>query len=548
MEERVWRCGLYVRVSTDMQASKEFSSLETQEDVLRTFVAEKNERRSPGEPRWEVAHVYSDTKSAKDTHRPRFQEMLRDVEAGLINLIVFLRLDRFSRSLRDFLNLQDFLKEHGCGFASKHDPMLDTSSPHGELITRILLVLAEYERKLTGARIKEKCAWRASQGLWKGGNVLGYELSVKPKGTLAPNDREAEVVRYLFHEYLECGSCRETARRANARGFTTKAYASKKGREHPGGAFTATAAWKVLVNPVYTGRIKYAGETYPGKHPAIVDQETWDAVQRKLRLEAPRKRFRSRPRQHSFILEGLAECGRCGSSLYPHYVVTRGVRRYYYRCKGKYNGAAECPVPVVEARQLEELVLEEVRRLACVPEEFERAVSAAEQGARQAAAHIRDGLRQHRAKLARVRAEEARLVGVLKQAGLDDKTSPRAVLAEIAELQAGVEAEEEAVRDLEAQLRSDQRAHVNRAAVHDGIALMHALLDRLTPEEQAQLVRTYVGRVTFTPEKVQVFFYDDPSPWAASSPEASRSPEEPVAASQGSPGSRVFQVVPSGGA
>ncbi|MCI0342679.1 MAG: recombinase family protein [Planctomycetales bacterium] len=547
MTEKVWKCGLYVRVSTDMQASKEFSSLETQESVLRAFVAEKDERRGPGEPRWEVVRLYTETKSAKDTNRPVYQSLLRDIEAGAVNMIVVLALDRLSRSLPDFLNLQDWLHSRGCGFVSKRDPMLDTSL-HGELITRILLVLAEYERKLTGARIKEKCAWRAQQGLWKGGQVLGYDLSTKPKGTLVPNEREAEVVRYLFHEYLECSSCRETARRANARGFTSKAYASRKGRQHPGGPFTATAAWKVLINPVYTGRIRYGGETYPGKHPALVDERTWEAVHRKLKLEAPKKRFRSRPRQHTFILEGLAECGRCSSALYPHYVVTRGVPRYYYRCKAKYNGALECSVPVVEASQLEELVLEEVRKLACVPEEFERAVAHAEEDACQVGRHVRDGLRQHRAQLARLRGEEERLVGVLKQAGLDEKSSPRAVLAELTELQARAEAEEEAVRELDEQLRTDQRVSVNRAAVRDGVALMHAVLDRLTLEEQAQLVRTYVRRVTFTPEKVQVFLYDDPSPWAGETAGALRDRLERVAASQDHSGARVFQVVPSGGA
>ena len=175
-KEQTLRCAIYVRVSTDLQANKEFSSLDTQEDVLQAFVRQKNEARYANDPQWVVVKVYREAKSAKDTNRPRFQEMLRDAEAGVINMIVFLRLDRFTRSVRDFLDTQVRLKECGCGFVSRNEPMFDTSSPHGEAMTLILLVLGQLERKLTSDRVKRKIAWRAEQGLWNGLPVLGYDM------------------------------------------------------------------------------------------------------------------------------------------------------------------------------------------------------------------------------------------------------------------------------------------------------------------------------------------------------------------------------------
>ncbi|MBI3097982.1 MAG: recombinase family protein [Planctomycetes bacterium] len=248
---KVWNCALYVRVSTDRQASKEFSSLDTQEDVLRQFVKEKNEREEPSGTKWTIVKVYSEAKSAKDTNRPVFQQMLRDIEAGLVNMIVFIRLDRFSRSLRDFLNLQDFLRDHGCGFISKHDPMLDTSSPHGEFIVRLFLMLAEYERKLTSARVKEKMGWRATQGLWNGGQILGYDLSRNPTGTLVVNEKEAAIIRYLYRTYAETRSLRQTAKLANEKGHRTKSYLSRTNQQHEGVRFNKYTVWQTLINPVY---------------------------------------------------------------------------------------------------------------------------------------------------------------------------------------------------------------------------------------------------------------------------------------------------------
>ncbi|MCI0341668.1 MAG: recombinase family protein [Planctomycetales bacterium] len=512
VDQKAWRCGLYLRVSSDRQASKEFSSLETQEDVLQALVREKNEKRAPDDPEWKIVKTYSEAKSAKDTHRPRFQEMLRDVEAGEVNMIVFLRLDRFSRSLRDFLNLQDFLKEHGCGFASRHDPMLDTSSPHGEFITRLLLMLAEYERKLTGARIKEKCAWRAAQGLWSGRQVLGYDLTRNPTGRIVPNPAEAEVVRFLFQKYAETRSLRLTAKAANERGYRTKAYVSRTGHRRGHREFEKNAVWWVLTNPVYVGKIALRDEVFEGKHEPVLPKDLWDEVQQILKSEAQHPAVGQRPRKRPFLLEGLVWCGRCGSALIPSYSRSRtGDWHYYYRCRSKYTGGPECKAPAVQADQIEGLVEAEVRKLARTPELLEEALEYARSQASTVGKDLRVRIQARRIELAKIEAEEKNLVNFIRAGGIAaEEKAPAALIEDLRGLRERIEATREEADALEAKLRSDGASPVDPEAIGDGLAFMDAVLDLLSPEEKARLLRTFVQRVTYTPERVQLFLFNEP--------------------------------------
>lgn len=262
MEKIVKKCGLYVRVSTDLQAMVKDGSLDTQVDTLKKFVELK--KATSGES-WDVTEVYREEgKNGKNTDRPEYQRMLSDIQSGRITMLLCVKIDRVSRSLMDFYHLHELLERHEVGFISLHENW-DTSSPMGRFGLKLTLAVAELEREQTGERVSEKIAWRAGEGLWNGGRVLGYDLDPNEKGVLRANETEAAVVRFLFARYLETQSMYETARLANADGYRGKSFQSRRGVLHEGKPFTKTDVDRILRNPVYIGKIRQKGQLFAGR-------------------------------------------------------------------------------------------------------------------------------------------------------------------------------------------------------------------------------------------------------------------------------------------
>ena len=210
------RCGIYVRVSTSRQALVKEGSLETQEDRLRAYVKVRNNENEE----WKAIDVYKEAKSGKDADRSEYQRLIADIKNGRINTVICTKIDRISRSLLDFYKLYDIFQKHRVDFVSLEENF-DTSTPAGRAMLKITLVFAELEREQTSSRTKEKMAWRAEQGLWNGGQVLGYDLESENKGILQPNKAEIELVNLIFKTYLETKSFRKTAELLNGKGYRT---------------------------------------------------------------------------------------------------------------------------------------------------------------------------------------------------------------------------------------------------------------------------------------------------------------------------------------
>jgi len=511
--EKTWNCGLYVRVSTDNQASKEFNSLDTQKDVLLTFVKEKDEKRAPDATRWRVVKIYEEAKSAKDTNRPRFREMLQDIENGLINMIVFIRLDRFSRSLHDFLNLQEFLKAHHCRFISKYDPELDTSTAHGEFIINLFLSLAQLERRLISERVKVKIEWRAKQGLWNGGQVLGYDLSTDPKGKLIPNTEEARIVQFLFETYCETKSLRLTAKQANTRGYRTKQYTSRTGKMHGGNNFTKGVIYHILQNSVYKGKVQLKDKNFNGKHKPIIAKNLWDTVQESLTEDARHRPSDAKPRTHIFMLEDLGFCGLCGSSLMPHYTKTRGEYRYYYRCRAKYNGGKgdDCTLPVIQANQLEDLISKEIRKIANSHELLATALEYAKSVSKNKGSGNQARLRAKQGELKKLQANRQNLLLFIQAGGFknNEKNTPEEIVTNLEDIRQKIKGVEEQISDLKVSLKSEKKSIIDPEAIQDSLTFFDIVYDFLSHEEKATLIKTFVQRFTYTPEEVQIYIYND---------------------------------------
>lgn len=179
-------CGLYVRVSTDRQAI-EGESLEEQEQRLREFCRQRN---------WNIVKVYCEEgQSPKDTNRPKFKELLKDVESGVINTVIVKKLDRLSRSIIDFESIYHFFESRNVDLVSLHENF-DTTTAMGRAVIRIVMVFAQLEREQTSERTLDVLEHRAKEGLWNGGYPpFGYDLN---DGHLVVNPKEAEIVRTIF--------------------------------------------------------------------------------------------------------------------------------------------------------------------------------------------------------------------------------------------------------------------------------------------------------------------------------------------------------------
>jgi len=160
------KAAIYTRVSTDTQAEVEFNSCATQESKIRSFIKSQNNI--------EVYKVYSDAGySGANTDRPALQEMLRDIHNGKIDIVIAYKIDRLTRSPKDFYHLVEVFDNNNVSFLSITE-RFDTSTPSGRLLRNIMLTFAQFERELISERIRDKIFEKAKKGLW-------YNIAMKRK-------------------------------------------------------------------------------------------------------------------------------------------------------------------------------------------------------------------------------------------------------------------------------------------------------------------------------------------------------------------------------
>ena len=217
------RVGLYARVSTDRQAQIKDGSLDTQLDMLGKYVEIKD---MGDEEEWKVVKTYREEgKSGKDTNRPEYQKMLKDVEQDTINVLLCTKIDRISRSLLDFYHLFEVLAAHEVTFISLNEQW-DTSSPMGRFAMKIVLAGAELEREQTAERTREKMQWRAEQGWCNGGQILGYDIDPEEPGIPKANEEEKKLILLIFETFAKEKSYHRVAQIINQKGYRTKCYTS----------------------------------------------------------------------------------------------------------------------------------------------------------------------------------------------------------------------------------------------------------------------------------------------------------------------------------
>lgn len=345
------RCGVYTRVSSDEGLQQAFSSLDAQRDACEAYVASQ---RTEG---WVLlADHYDDGGfSGGSLERPALRRLLADIEAGRIDVIVCYKIDRLSRSLVDFAKLVEVFDRHDVTFVSVTQAFSTTTSM-GRLTLNILLSFAQFERELTGERIRDKIAASKQRGLWMGGSVpLGYDVRNRK---LVVNEAEAATIRRVFEGFAAIGSATRLVKKLQAERVTTKrSRLIDKG-----------SVYKLLNARVYLGEVVHKGNVYPGEHQGIIPRDLWDAVHTILK-ESPRTRANRNRAQSPALLRGLIFSD--GRALSPSYTRRRGRLYRYYVAQRVLKGDAagdDSVVRRVSAAAIETAVIAQVRALLCQPE------------------------------------------------------------------------------------------------------------------------------------------------------------------------------------
>ncbi len=314
------RCAIYTRKSTEEGLEQEFNSLDAQREACEAYI---KSQKGLG---WICLNrSYDDGGlSGGNMSRPALQDLLADVEAGLVDLVVVYKVDRLTRSLADFAKIVERLDDNSASFASVTQ-QFNTSTSMGRMTLNVLMTFAQFEREVTAERIRDKIAASKKKGMWMGGAVpLGYDNVDK---ALVINKSEAQTIRLLFDLYLELDSVKELAIRAEQIGVRTKVR-TVKGEPVGGLPFSRGHLYQMLKNPLYVGKVAHKGNVYEGLHEGIIDPETWDAVQVSLKSKAsPRKRATNVKDIH--LLTGILY-DEYGERLSPTHAVKNGKRYRYY--------------------------------------------------------------------------------------------------------------------------------------------------------------------------------------------------------------------------
>ena len=357
MRKQTKRCAIYTRKSSEEGLDKEFNSLEAQRE------SGENKIRSQKHEGWEIIpDRYDDGGISGGTmERPALQRLLEDIKAGKVDIVVVYKIDRLSRSMLDFLGMIKFFDEHNVSFVSVTQDM-NTDTAMGRLVLNVLQSFAQFEREIASERIKDKIALSKEKGLWMGGTIpLGYDAQ---DGKLSVNEGEAEIVRQIFDEFIKTGSATEVVKDLKKKGYQSKPRKSRRGAYYPAKDFTKSSLYQILNNKLYIGKIEHKEkeQVYEGLHKAIIDMKTWNRTQAILSGNT-RARIKTDPGAAPFLLKGLLQ-DPDGYAITPSTTKKKNRKyRYYVSIQAIKKSYADCPLKTISAPLLEDIVLDQARRV-----------------------------------------------------------------------------------------------------------------------------------------------------------------------------------------
>ena len=330
-------CAIYTRKSSEEGLDQEFNSLDAQREACEAYIISQKHQGWVALP-----DLYDDGGLSGGTlQRPALKRLLQDIEAGKIHTVIVYKVDRLTRSLVDFVKIVENFDAKGVSFVSVTQ-QFNTTSSMGRLTLNMLLSFAQFEREVTGERIRDKIAASKRKGMWMGGlHPLGYDTEDRK---LVVNMLEAETVRHIFQRYLQLGSVRALKEDLDRNGVVSKQRVNRHGRTTGSKPIARGALYTMLSNPIYIGKIAHKGTLHPGLHEPIVEEELWNDVQSKLASNRTRHRSGARFREPS-LLAGLVYDSN-GEPMTPSHASKKGKRYRYYISKSpvidSHKNASKC--------------------------------------------------------------------------------------------------------------------------------------------------------------------------------------------------------------
>jgi len=355
------RCAVYTRKSSEEGLEQSFNSLHAQREACESYILSQ---RHEG---WQLIPTgYDDGGFSGGTmERPALKKLMADIAAKRIDTVVVYKVDRLTRSLMDFARIVEQFDKQGISFVSVTQ-QFNTTTSMGRLTLNVLLSFAQFEREVTGERIRDKIAASKKKGMWMGGVVpIGYDLQDRH---LLLHPEDAEQVRNIYRLYIEAGSVYKLQQTLEQKGIRSKKRVSRTGRASGGLPISRGALYELLQNRIYLGEITHKGISYPGKQPAIIDQELWDRVQDQLKanLQAPMRRPRATEQS---LLMGLLYDEK-GNRFTPSHTNKKGQRYRYYVSQEIIKNPGKGTVgPIrVPAQEIENLVASQLTSLLQSPQ------------------------------------------------------------------------------------------------------------------------------------------------------------------------------------
>jgi len=316
-----FRCAIYTRKSTEEGLEQAFNTLDAQRAACEAYIMSQ-----AGEG-WEcLPELYDDGGwSGGNMDRPALKQLLEDITKGRIDIVVVYKVDRLTRSLMDFARIVETFDNNEVSFVSVTQAF-NTTNSMGRLTLNVLLSFAQFEREVTGERIRDKIAASRARGIFMGGNVaLGYDLGDRK---LVVNEAEAETVRFIFTRYLELGSIIVLARELDRLGIRSKRTISREGKERGGARLRAGAIAHMLNNRLYLGEAVHKGVAHPGEHEAIINAELFAKVQASLASHRQRRTTRKTRAAGCPLTGKLFDAE--GQPMRPSFGYGRGKKTYRY--------------------------------------------------------------------------------------------------------------------------------------------------------------------------------------------------------------------------
>jgi site-specific DNA recombinase len=315
MTDRI-KCAIYTRKSSEEGLEQSFNSLDAQREACEAYIRSQKHEGWTG-----LSARYDDGGfSGGNMDRPALKKLMDDIADGKVNTVVVYKVDRLTRSLADFAKLVEQCDSKGITFVSVTQ-QFNTTTSMGRLTLNVLLSFAQFEREVTGERIRDKIAASKAKGMWMGGPVpLGYDLRDR---RLYINAAEAEQVREVFRQYLRLRNVQALMSYLGQTKIQSKVGITN-GKKSGGKLYSL---YKLLRNHLYVGEIEHKGSIYQGEHESIVDRELWNQVQELLDQNRRGDRIKGRKCSGS-LLTGLLfdESG----TRYTPTGAQKGARRYYY--------------------------------------------------------------------------------------------------------------------------------------------------------------------------------------------------------------------------